>query len=257
MPEEKKTWENMVQQVMDLWITPEVMRRQEQGLIPKPFNLWQAQVIFFADGRPHQIRLNDEVKVVHKAKLKKDVSKKAGELIYYHEVENFDMTELPKTEDPNCGHITIYGVNGMWHASFDLRYNKELSGKHTQAAKEFLSAAEFSKEKQHWRSFVDNLFSAAELSTKAVLLTSPDKDFAKKASHGVIHSRYNSFARHGNADPKHREVFNKLAELRSSARYVKKDFSLSEAEVEKFLQAVTEMVEIAEKGIAARKFLRE
>jgi uncharacterized protein (UPF0332 family) len=257
MPEEKKTWENMVQQVMDLWVTPEVKRRQEQGLISKPFNLWQAQVIFFADGRPHQIRLNDEVKVVHKVKLKKGVSKKAGEEIYYHEVEDFNLIELPKTEDPNCGHITIYGVNGMWHASFDLRYNKELSGKHTQAAKEFLSAAEFSKEKQHWRSFVDNLFSAAELSAKAVLLTSPDKDFAKKASHGVIHSRYNGFARLGNADPKHRVAFNKLSELRSSARYVKRDFSLTEAEAEEFLRAVAEMTDVAQNRISTQKYLRE
>ena len=127
MPEENKTWENMFHQVMDLWITPEVKRRQEQGLLPKPLNLWVAQVVFFADGRPHQIRINEEVKVVFRVKLKKGVSKLKGEAIYSDEVELYDLTRLPESENQDCGHITLNRVGDAWHISFDLRYNKQIS----------------------------------------------------------------------------------------------------------------------------------
>lgn len=239
----------MIEQVMDLWVTPEVKRRQEQGLIPKPLNLRQAQVIFFPDGRPPQIRLNDEVRVVPKVKLKKGVSKNVGDDVYYHEVEHFDFLELPQTEDQNCGHITVNSIGGDWHISFDARYNKQIAQSHLQKANEFFACAVFSKGKGHWCSFVDTLFSASELAAKAILITS-DLKLARSKGHGSIHSKLNQSARLGNIASAQREAFNKLSGLRAPARYANGPFTLSEYEASGLLDSISQMIETAEKRIS-------
>ena len=60
---------------MDLFFNPEINRRKEQNLLPENFTLLAAQAIFFPDGRPHIVRLNEEVSV--EVKLKKGVDPKA------------------------------------------------------------------------------------------------------------------------------------------------------------------------------------
>jgi hypothetical protein len=48
--------------LMDLFVRPEVERRQTEGRLPKPATLFAAQVIMFPDGRPVRVRLNQEVR---------------------------------------------------------------------------------------------------------------------------------------------------------------------------------------------------
>ena len=58
--------------------------------------------------------------------------------------------------------------------------------KHVEAAEQFYKAAEFSLNERLWNPFADNLFSAAELAVKSLLLSTPDVDFKKKTSHAAI-----------------------------------------------------------------------
>ncbi|MBI3414515.1 MAG: HEPN domain-containing protein [Verrucomicrobia bacterium] len=249
MPEENKFGENMFRQVMDLWVTPEVERRQEARLLPKPLDLRAAQIIFFSDGHPHQIRINDEVKILLKVKIKKGVQKKEGEAVYSNDIEDLELSKLPDNEDPNCGHITIYRKEKTWLISFDLRYNKQSARTQLDAAKEFFDSATFSKDKKNWRSFADTLFSAAELAAKSLLITS-DLELARSKKHGAIHSKLNNFAKHGNIESVQREAFNKLSQIRAPARYAEKTFSLREQEAEKLLESVSRMIEAAQKRIS-------
>jgi len=166
-------WENMFALILDLWVTPEVIRRQAAGRVEKPFNLRAAQVIFFPDGRHHHIRLNEEVRAVGKTRLKQGVKKAAGDPIYAHEVESYESFRLPSDEDPNCGHITIWRIADQWSVAFDLIYNKGTARDHLIAAREFLDAARHARHQGHWRVFVDTCFSAAELAAKSLLMTSP------------------------------------------------------------------------------------
>ena len=236
---------NVFEQFMELFVLPEVKRRQESGELDKPLDLHGAQIIFFPDHRKPQVRINLEVKGVAEAKLKPEFSKEAGENVFQHELEGIRFINLSEEDDPDCGHVTLLRYGDRWSIAFDFRYNKALSKKHIETAKEFYDSARFSFRNKYWSVFVDNLFSAAELLARSVLLSAPDPKFREKATHKVIKSRYNQEYQLGNLDANHRAAFNKLSDLREGARYLKGDVSISEAEAQKLLDAVEDMIEDA------------
>src|SRR4051794_27398033 len=95
-------FQTIFDQALSLWFLPEIERRQASGTAPKPFEFAGGQVIFHADERGNEIRLNSEVKAVGKVKLK--VPKEQGEWISQDEVEHWEALQFPETEDSNCGH---------------------------------------------------------------------------------------------------------------------------------------------------------
>lgn len=229
---------------MDIFVTPEVVRRQENGKLPRPFDLRAAQIIFYPDGRKPEVRINSEVKAVGKMKLKPGVSKNYGDLVYTNELEGLENLTLTDEDDPDCGHATILRLGDTWLLAFDFIYNKALAKKHIETAKEFIEAAEFSFSHKHWSAFADNLFSAAELLAKAELLAGwSDPAFREKTTHTAVRSRYNRFAHLGNVDPLHAKTYNKLSELRYPARYLKNEFSLSENEAQALLESLRSMLQ--------------
>lgn len=236
----------VMENLLNIYVTPEVKRRQESGKLPKQLYLHAAQIVFYPDGRTH-VRINDEVRAIAQVKLKAGISKKKGEPIYAHELEGLDEIRLTDMDDPNAGHTTLIRIGDRWTVAFDFVYNKAASRKHVEAAKQFYDAAYHSYHQKNWLAFVDNLFSAAELVAKVPLLSSPDPRFLNKATHIGIQTRYNRFADLGNVDTKHRKVFNKLSGLRPSARYLKGHLAVEEKEAEEMLLVVKEMIEYAEK----------
>ena len=237
-------YQKAMQQIMDIFVTPEVTRRQENGELPRPLDLRAAQIIFYINGRKPEVRINSEVKAVGKVKLKPGVSKNPGDPVYENDLEGVAEITLTENDDPNCGHATLLRLGDMWLLAFDFIYNKALAKKHIDDAKQFIQAAEFLFSQKYWNAFVDNLFSAAELLAKAILLTFwSDPKFQQKATHEAIHSRYNRFAHLGNVDPHHAETFNKLSRLRYPARYSRDYFSLSESEAEELLERIKGMLQ--------------
>lgn len=242
-------YQNTFQHAFDLWITPEVERRQATGSISKPYDLRAAQIIFFADDRPRQIRLNEEVRVIGRAKLKSGVSKQAGDAVYLHEIEGYDEFRLPDDEDPNCGHLTIYRIADQWTLSFDFRYNKGIARETIDAAKEFLDAAKDSLSRKSYRAFLDTAFSAAELTAKAFLVITPLPGETAKASHGRIHARYNMQAKMGNIKSDHKDAFNRLSAMRSPARYVDGKLRITHDEAVKLYDSVSDAIAFVEARI--------
>lgn len=232
-------------QFMDLFVTPEIKRRQDSGEMDKPLHLRAAQIIFFPDGRKPQVRINSEIKAIGRLKLKPGILKKADEPIFEHEVEGLKEINLTEEDDPDCGHATLVRIRDSWIITFDFRYNKALSARHIKTANQFYESAKYSFDQRNWAPFIDNLFSAAELTARSVLLSMPDPKFRKKATHRAIQMRYNRFASLGNAEPKYRETFNKLSGLRNCARYLKGEVSISEKEAYNLLLTVRKMIEDA------------
>src|SRR5262249_48799795 len=134
--------ERVFQQFMDIFVIPEVKRRQAEGDLPTPLPLHSAQIVFFPDGRPPQVRLNSEVKAAGQVRLKSGVTKSQGDPIYSHEVEGFENIQLDEPGFENCGHATLISISGAWSIAFDFRYNKALSAEHLQVAAEFIDAAD-------------------------------------------------------------------------------------------------------------------
>jgi uncharacterized protein (UPF0332 family) len=232
-------------QFMNLFVLPEVQKRQSTGLIPTPYALKAAQVIFFSDGRPANVRLNSEVKAKARIKLKNGIKKEKGESIHQHEIDGFETIVLTDQDDPDAGHVTMLQIQAQWFMTFDFIYNKGLSRKYIEVAQEFLAVAQAAFEKKFWHPFIDNLFNTAELSARALLLSIPDPKFRKKTSHTDLSHRYNWFADLGNVKPEHRAIFNKLAGWRGNARYLKGNFLKDKDEAEQLLSAVQEMVAVS------------
>lgn len=237
----KRTFDHL----FELWITPELTRRQEAGLLPKPVELRAAQVIMYADARPVTVRINEEVRAVAKMKLAEGVAKAAGEPVFEHELAGVTEIKLTDADDPNCAHVTILLVAGHWHLGFDFRRNKALSRRHLEVARQFHRAAEVAAETRAWAVFVDTLFSAAELAAKAWLLLMPDPDFARRATHRAIQTKYQTIGRL-NVEPGFIDTLNKLSGWRDSLRYLKSERAIDATTLLSMLPTVAAMIEDAD-----------
>jgi len=252
LPEEH--YGKLLDQFLELFVLPELKRRKEKGELEDSFSLRMAQIIFYSDGRKPQVRINSEVKVLAYAKLKSGISKNKEDPIYNTEIEDLNNFHLTDEDDPDCGHATIVKIGDRWIIAFDFRYNKALAKKHIETARQFYESAAFSFKQKNYASCLDNLFSATELASKAVLLLIPDPKFRKKTTHGGIQLRYNRFADLGNVEPKFREALNKLSGLRTRARY-HGDVPISEQDIQSLLEIVKEMITDAIKRVEVKKSL--
>jgi hypothetical protein len=211
-----------VDDVFRIWITPEVERRQAAGLVPKPYGLAKAQVVLNVD-RPVQVRLNDEVRAVMLVDVADEVKQtlQRGQPIAWDAINS--ITDVRLTEDdPNAAHITMIVVPGRgWGMFFDFRYNAARVAETIDAAGQFLATAEFSARQGYGRSFAENLFSATELTAKAMLLMLPFPELLTSKKHAAVASKLNQFGRHPqNVDRRFVDLHNELGRMRGEARYV-------------------------------------
>jgi hypothetical protein len=248
--DEQEFGQKAFRQFLDLYVTPEVMRRQEAGTLPKPLPFDAFQIVWFPDGRPHQVRINrSEVKALLRVEVKEGVTKPPGESLLLDEMETFEGVELTDDDDPDCGHATYMRLGDRWYGQFDAIYNKGLARRHLEVGAEFQKAAEHALAQNHLHAFTDNLFSAAELYAKASLLLLAGSGFREKATHEGIKSHYNKHGHLGNVDTAHAGVLNRLSRLRNPARYLKGTLVLPREEADAMLASVAEM------ECQARRFL--
>lgn len=66
------------QQIIDLWINPEIGRRKESSRISEDFKLEKAQVIFSLDRGWNKVRLNEEVKAFVEFISEREIKKERG-----------------------------------------------------------------------------------------------------------------------------------------------------------------------------------
>jgi len=223
-----------VEQFLELWINPEIERRKTTGSLPENFVLYAAQVIMNF-GAPAQIRLNKEIKAVLVGDFSRTVE--TGEQVTVDAFENIKEISLTES-DPNAGHFTMMRHQGSWFVGFDFRYNAAVISDHLDAARQFLDSVSFSFPKGYLRVVAENLFSAVELMAKGLLLMH-DETLLTSKKHGAVSSRYNQWGNLGNTDEKYTQLLNKLSNIRSSSRYLQREFNLTDKEAEN-------MIEIAE-----------
>jgi uncharacterized protein (UPF0332 family) len=232
----KEFKDNFFKHIAQLYIDPEIEKRQKKNRLPADFVLYAVQVIMNHDA-PNEVRLNEEVCANVIGNFTKPVTD--GEEISLDALENVVDVQLTD-RDPNAGHVTLVFHKGTWVGRFDFRYNATRSRGHVAAAREFLDAAATSLQKGHLRSVADNLFSATELMAKGVLLLHDAMMLAGK-SHGIVHSRFNHWGHWGNVDPRYTSLLNRLASLRGASRYLDKEFQLTTDEATNMVAVAEEM----------------
>lgn len=240
------------QQLMDIWITPSVKKRQVSGDLPSYLPIRSAQIIFCPDKDEPIIHVNDEIKVIASVKLKESREIKEGECINNEEIEKYQDFKLNEVLYPNCGHATFVIHNGAMCLAFDFTRYRFLAKQHLYAAKQFIEAAKFSLGNKYLTPFIDTLFSAKELIAKSILLRSADSNFAERTNHKAIHCRYNQFGKLNHMDQSYIDAFNQLSSLRSKARYLNDSFELSEEVAHKLLSDVQNAYEFAEECYSER-----
>ena len=234
--------QRLFQQVMDVWILPEINERKHKNRIPDNFNLTCAQIIFSLDRGWTKVRLNKEVKAV--AEVKTKVPKNKGELIYEHELDEIKSIKLTD-DDQNSAHITLMLFRNKWIISFDFRYNKRRIVNHIEAAKEFFESAKDNLSKNRLRPFFENSFACAELAAKAILLQLPDKTILHGKDHDSRIKKFRNWADLGNVKPDYSTTLCKLNNLRSSARYLCST-EYKKEETSKIVETLEEMIRFAE-----------
>jgi hypothetical protein len=233
--------QRVAEQAHEFWIGPEIERRRAAGELPEDFALIGAQVIFGIDEDAPEVRLNDEVKAVASVTAARAIEK--GEHVTDEAIAGYENILLTDA-DPDAGHITIVAHKGGWVIAFDFRRNASLIADHSEGAGQFLEAARWARQEGYVRVFVDTLFSATELMAKGMLIWQPDRSLLDSKKHGYIHGRFNLERKHDNVEGRFADLLNRLGKLRAPARYLERDFELSEVEMGEMLAVAEDMHEV-------------
>lgn len=231
----------LFQQVMDIFIIPEIEKRQLKGDLPVPFEIRKVLIIFPPDGTERKVRFNDDVNATAEIKVKNGVTKKKGEPVFTHEIQGIGSSQLVDDEDLDSGHVLLLNIGTVWLMSFDFRYNKSTSMKYIETADQFIKCAEFGLQNEYIGPFIDNLFSAAELLAHALLMTLSNPKFRATKSHYIVKSGFNQFTHLGNSRIEYAKAINRLAALRSKGRYLHGRVVISENEAADLLDRVKSM----------------
>jgi uncharacterized protein (UPF0332 family) len=229
-----------MEQAFELWINPEIERRQREGRLEKPVELCAAQVVFNADSGV-EVRINSEVRGRAQVRVNRPIQ--AGDAIAIGDIAQIVDLELIEG-DANSAHITLIrsGVD-MWTITFDARYNRSIAKAMAAVAGEYIAVARYALERGFYRGLVDNLYSAVELAAKGRLILIPNPKMLESKTHGYIVTHFNLFGgKLGNAPESHVKLLNTLSERRGPAKYKMQPFAMAPAEAQDLLREGEEMV---------------
>ncbi len=113
--------EGFLQEIVQLFVEPEVQRRAALGAVVTPIKLDRFQVLLWTDRSP-EVRLNSEVELLVKAE---GIDATALTLDERVEIpENASITAV-RPDDLNAAHATFFQLGKRAHFLFDFTYNRD------------------------------------------------------------------------------------------------------------------------------------
>ncbi len=213
--EKLEGFERTLAQMFHIYFNPEVARRQAAGELPETFGIVIAQVLLPPDG-PARVLFNDEVKGHGVMRAPRAVEK--DEPVRFDDLRHLELYDLPD-ELLNNGHFTAFNTGDSgWRLFFNFQSGRAKAVEILRLSQQFHAAARGAVDAGHAGPAVENLFTAAELVSKAELILIRDKR-AEGRTHGSISSGINMWGRVGNVDAAFLETFNRLTRQRPLARY--------------------------------------
>jgi uncharacterized protein (UPF0332 family) len=235
------TSHRFVEQIVSIFIQPEVQKRLAEGKVVDPLPLRKAQVLLYLGNRPPDVRLNDEVSAVSEIVYVGNRPLVPGDPIYESDIGEVKWIQPGPDVDPNCGHISLVRISNRYHVAFDFVYNKDEAKKSLDKADQFLRTAQSAHANGDSAAAIDTLFSAAELTAKALLITNPfGSPLLEKSTHKGIRSKFAHWAKLGNVQEDHRDTFNTLTRLRDEFRY-RRGPSIDARDIDKWITDVMAM----------------
>jgi len=232
----KKEISRIFDQVMNIWIKPEMERRKLTGQIKDGFELKRAQIIFTL-GKSSEIKFNEEVSIRAEVKVNRSIIK--GEDIKESDIEKIErfIVDYPL----NSGHITLFRFSNKWIIIFDARYNKGKIKRTLDISRDFYESAKDDLEKGRLIPFYENCWNSAELSSVCHVLCRGGKN----KGHGENVKDFVEWSELGNVDKKHAEALSRLKDLRKTKYSLSLDFKTENSQ--EFMKIVGEMIDDAEK----------
>ena len=196
-------------------------------------------MIFFSDGKPYIVRLNEEVSA--EVILKPEVySSSEG---FWPSSSDVEYVKLNESEFLDCGHVTLILLKDVFQLSFDFQYNKRLCNDYLIVAKEFIATSKYALNQGFFTAFVDNAFSAIELLAKANLFLEANNNIKGKSTHKIIKAAFNNRFKNSLSDfeIERRQIFNILSDARVKARYLTGSINFAKDEFLSIFNTVEKM----------------
>jgi len=216
----------IVDNIFRIWVQPEIEKRKNLGTLANDSVPNRAQVVMSV-GQSPSVRLNDEVRIHYHAAVHPTgpPDPTTGETPVI-----FDLRfNLPPDEDVNAGWMFVINLWGTWQPYFEFHYNSALAREHAAAAREFIDSARADCNANRFRPLVENLWSAAELMAKSLLLLLPDEEIVAQRNHRDRRKKLEEYVRSVGTHDRFLELLSELESLRKPARYLEAPLAVDSA----------------------------
>lgn len=214
IPPQIAGWPRTYVHMSQVCFSPEIRQRLDAGTLPADFFLWGAQLLQPHDGE-RVIRLNQEVRGVTGLRTGRPIEE--GEQVQLSDFAGLEYFDL-HDDELDCGHFTILWTGSAWVGSFDFRAGRAKCLALIEKALKFVAATRLSMKDTLAEPCIDTLHTACELLAKTRLILGHHPAH-KWRSHDSVSSAINKERSMGNIDPAFIDLFNRLSNIRSLAKY--------------------------------------
>jgi len=229
------------------WITPEIERRTNQGLIQQGFQPFAAQIVFWPDGKNLEVRFNEEVRCILGSQFIDGGNPDFSRAIAKHVAE---IRSPP--DEADAAHLTLFRIEDTWVFAFDFTYNSARIAHTYNRAREFLDTAWEAADARRYAVFIDTLFSAVELMAKSLFLGLPNPKIIKQKTHRTIASDLHMRRRNNVIGGDFAKLLNDLKNLREPARYDLGNFEIEVSKVNELRAQADDMRKLVENQLTPR-----
>ena len=224
---------NLLENLFATWIDPELRRR---GMTSDRSAIWAAVVELSPLGGS-TVTINEEASVAAKAQPDSGIA--TGTALTPENAENVEWF-VPTALHPDSGWLVYVVAEGLPYLAFDLRYNKGRVRELLALAEDYLATAR-STYLEAPRPAIDNLFSAAELTIQAQMLTGTETTKLHRARDKWLKQEVEL----ANIPPDHHKILNGLHTQRAAARYADGPVGMTAGDVAEAIDSVAKMIEFA------------
>lgn len=114
--------QNLLRQIGDLWVNPEIERRKKTGRLPPGFK-FKSCLVKLPLNRPPIVQFNEEVSWVVEVTLPKPRGFRKGEPIYAHDIKRVKRVKPPVVDGQRVAFIWLRRAGSEWEVVFDFSPN--------------------------------------------------------------------------------------------------------------------------------------
>lgn len=242
----------MVFDILDNYGYPEAMKQIEGGILQPDFKLTDVHLVMYDDQMLNEILLNDKVRSVANIKYKQGQQ---------DEKEDYLGLFPNESNDKNAAHVILTKLNDMWFCAYDLIYDRKKVESRFELAKSFFKVAAYCLQEKLFGPFVDNLYSATELSIQSILLLQHNPRFSLNQTHDDSRKLFFEHAELGNIDTEFSKHYTRLGELRDKGRYLNgthgRRFTINDLDANKIQQLIKDLISYVGKLLEQVDFMKK